>query len=774
MADPKSSKAPKKNEKKPRSRGRKIVGRVVAGLAITVLVAIIAGFAVVGIAYTQTNIPDPNSDFRTNTTFVYYRDGKTQLGNLAVQNRQSISYDEMPQNIKDAVIAAENRTFFADGGISLTGMGRAAWAIARGGDVQGGSTITQQYIKIYYLNSERSLSRKFKELLLAVKLSREVSKDKVLEGYLNTIYFGRGAYGIQAASKAYFNVDAKDLSDEQAAVLASVLNNPGAYDPSDGKETRARLLERYQYVVSGMAEMGAVTPAEAEEYEKALPTFPEIPTSSRYGGSNGFLMKMVEDELPAVTNLTSAQIAGGGYQVTTTFDKAKQKDAVTAAKTNTKQAAGAVGKKKSNLHAAIASVDVSSGEVLALYGGPDFVKNSRNWATTPRPTGSTFKAFALAAGLENNFSLRSTFQGNTFTPPGSSASVRNEFSMQYGPVSLLKATADSINTAFVDMTTQIPEGPKKIVKAAKEAGAPEGAGWDTGTDRISLGIPEVSPLDMASAYGTYANNGKHVPRHVIKEVKDADGTVIYKADTKGKQSVPEDVSRDVTHALGSVVESGTGRSVSTLGRPVAGKTGTAGVKDDVVSAWFVAYTKQVSTAVMYVAGDDGNSDLDPYARPGDSTFFGGTYPASTWRDYMIQATEGQDVKAFDPPAWVNSNAVQTRQPQGVRTGVPAPQNPAPRPTKPTATGKPDATGTGKPDPKSTATGGKGENTTKPTKQATGQGKPKATQKPGTKPTQKPEKKPQSRPTKKANGNKAPQGNAGGNNAPKRGATGSGG
>ncbi len=771
MADPTTSPSPKKNDKsKPRSRGRRITGRIFAGLAIIVLVAIIAGFAVVGIAYTKTDIPDPNSDFQTNTTFVYYRDGKSQLGNLAVQNRQSISYDEMPQNIKDAVLAAENRTFFTDGGISITGMTRAALAIARGGDVQGGSTITQQYIKIYYLNSERSLSRKFKELLLAVKLSREVSKDKVLEGYLNTIYFGRGAYGIQAASLAYFNVDAKDLTDEQAAVLASVLNNPGSYDPADGEETRARLLERYQYVISGMAEMGSITSAEAAEYKQALPKFPKIPTSSRYGGSNGFLMKMVEDELPAVTNLTPAQIAGGGYKVTTTFDEDKQADAVSAAKSNTKQAAAAAGKKKSKLHAAIASVDNSSGEVLALYGGPDFVKNSRNWATTARPTGSTFKAFALAAGLEDEFSLRSTFRGNTFTPPGSSTSVRNEFSMQYGPVTLLKATADSINTAFVDMTTQIPDGPKKIVKAAEAAGAPKGAGWDTGTDRISLGIPEVSPLDMASAYGTYANNGKHVPRHVIKEVLDTNGKVVYTAQTKGEQSVPEDVSRDVTHALSSVVESGTGRSVSTLGRPVAGKTGTAGIKDDVVSAWFVAYTKQISTAVMYVAGDDGNGDLDPYARPGDGTFFGGTYPASTWRDYMTKATEGQDVKAFDPPAWVNSNKVQTRQPQGMRTGEPAPQNPAPKPTKTTTTAKPEANTTtskpaGKGGDKPSSTGGAtagGDATKEPTKQAAGKGDSKPTKKPATKA-------PKPQPTKQA-----PSGQEKRNNAPRPAATGSGG
>ena len=188
---------------RPPRRNANARGCLAVLVALVVLVAIIAGFAVVGVAYSQTDIPDPNRDFQTNTTYIYYRDGKSQLGDLAVQNRQSLDYAEMPQNIKDAVVAAENRTFWTDLGISVSGMVRAAISILRGGDVQGGSTITQQYIKIYYLNSDRTITRKFKELLLAVKLSREVSKEKILEGYLNTIYFGRGAYGVEAASHAY-------------------------------------------------------------------------------------------------------------------------------------------------------------------------------------------------------------------------------------------------------------------------------------------------------------------------------------------------------------------------------------------------------------------------------------------------------------------------------------------------------------------------------------------------------------------------------------------
>jgi membrane peptidoglycan carboxypeptidase len=340
------------------------------------------------------------------------------------------------------------------------------------------------------------------------------------------------------------------------------------------------------------------------------------------------------------------------------------------------------------LHAALASVDVNSGEVIALYGGPDFVKNSRNWATTPRPTASTFKTYALAAGLKDGYSLLDTFNGNTFIPPGESRPVRNEFSHQYGrSVSLTRATAQSINTAFVDLTSQMDSGPRKIMKMAKAAGAPKGPGWDN-SSRIPLGTAEVSPLAQASAYATFANDGVAVANHVVREVRDRKGNVIYAVQPVKTRAVNEDIAHDVTHALSNVVEEGTGRAVQTLDRPVAGKTGTKDRKNadgssDIVSAWFVAYTRQTSTAVMYVAGNGGNGDLDKYARPGDSTFFGGTYPALTWADYMKAATKGQAVKEFPGPAYVNRDELpapeQTMQETLVPFNEPTTEAPHPEP-----------------------------------------------------------------------------------------------
>ena len=646
-------------------RGRKWARGILITITALTVLGLVCVIGVVVFGYTTTTRPNANAEFKTATTFVYYNDGKSKLGSFAIQNRTPITFEKMPETMKRAAVAAENRSFWTDQGISIRGMVRAAWRIANGDEVQGGSTITQQYIKILYLNSDRTLTRKFRELFLAYKINKEMSKEEILAGYLNTIYFGHGAYGVQAASKEYFNVEAKKLTVPQAAFLATVVNNPSMYDPRDEGD-QSRILSRYRYVLHSMAEMGDITPAQEGAFAQRLPKFPKTPANQRYGGPNGFLLKMVERELSAA-GFDSSQISGGGLKVTTTFDEDAQKAAVEASQRYTKQSAEAVGRKASKLHAALASVDVNNGEVIALYGGPDFVKNSRNWATTPRPTASTFKAYALAAGLKDGYSLLSRFNGNTFTPPGDARPVRNEFSHQYGSsVDLIKATADSINTAFVDLTSQMDNGPRKIMKMAQAAGAPKGAGWEN-NDRIPLGTAEVSPLDQASAYATFANDGVSVPSHVVREVRDRRGKVIYEARPEKKRAVSENIAHDVTHALSNVVEQGTGRAVQTLDRPVAGKTGTKDRTNDdgssdVVSAWFVAYTRQISTAVMYVAGNDGNGDLDTYARPGDSTFFGGTYPALTWADYMETATEGQAVKQFPEPAYVNKEEVPLPEP----------------------------------------------------------------------------------------------------------------
>ena len=650
-----------KRGKKTKSRARRIWGRIGVTFLILFIVLGLAGAGTVLYLYNDTQLPDAHSDFQTNTTFLYYQDGNNQLGSLAVQNRVSLTYDEMPQLAKDAVIAAENRSFWEDPGFSVTGIARSAWSIATGGEVQGGSTITQQYIKILYLESDQTMQRKIKELFLATKMGREMSKEQILEGYLNTIYFGRGAYGIQAAAKSYFLKPASELTVAETAALAAILNNPAGFNPSGGQEKLDRLYGRYTYVLSGMLEMGAITQAQYDEAKPQLPEFPEVPINNRYGGPKGYLIKQIEDEL-AAKGFTEAEIHGGGLKVVTTLDKNMQTAAIQTAQKYTAEAAeNAEGNPDpADLHVAISSVDTATGGVLAQYGGADYVANSRNWATTPRPAASTFKTFATIAGLRNGFSLKSVFNGNTFTPEGDDTPIRNEFRHQYGDVTLRKATADSINTAFVDMTQQMEDGPNQVMKAANDAGAPtlKDKAWEP-INRVALGFAEVSPNNMANSYATLANSGQRNEVHIVKQVLNSKGEVLYEAKPANEQTIDSNVAANVTDSLTSVVEEGTGRRAERLERPVAGKTGTNDFNGAITSAWFVGYTKQISTAVMFVAGDGGTEDLEDYKRPQDSTFFGSTYPLMTWVDFMEVASEGMPVEEFDEPEPIKADKGDT-------------------------------------------------------------------------------------------------------------------
>lgn len=712
--------ADKKPKRAAKGNGRKVWRRIGLGALIAFLVVGLSGLGTFIFLYATTDLPDPNKDFTTNTTFLYYNDGTTQLGSLAVQNRVTLAYADMPQVMKDAVVAAENRTFWDDPGFSVRGMARGVWSILTGGELQGGSTITQQYIKILYLDSEQTVSRKVRELMLAIKMGREVPKEQILEGYLNTIYFGRGAYGIEAASRSYFLKPASELTLPEAAALAAILNNPAAFNPSGGQKKLDKLYGRYQYVLDGMLEMGTITKAGHDEAIKSLPEFPEVPVNNRYGGPKGFLIKRVEDELVKL-GFSEAEIAGGGLKVVTTFDKKMQDGAVATAQKYTEQAVTSAKKPQdpAQLHVAISSVDTTSGAVLAMYGGPDYVTNSRNWATTPRPAASTFKAFAAVAGLRNGFTLNSILNGNTFTPRGDTKTIRNEFGIQYGPVTLRKAIADSINTAFVDMTQQIPSGADQVIKAANDAGAPTGPGWDV-NNRIALGAAEVSPEDMANSYGTFADSGQFKETHVVASVQNRKGETVYQAQTQATQRIDRNMAADLTSALTSVVTEGTGRRASELGRPVAGKTGTNGVGDTITSAWFVGYTKQISTAVMYVAGDGGNGDLDPFRRPQDKTFFGSSYPLMTWLDYMKTATEGMPVLQFD------ASTAPSSPPPSPSPSPTVSESPTPTPTETTTSAPPTETTPATTEPPTTPPANTAKPTDKPSQTKSPPGKPEQT------------------------------------------------
>ena len=654
----------------------------IVGLSGALVVA--AGLVVL---YNMTDIPDPNKDFQTQTSFVYYSDGKSDLGKFATQNRESISLKEMPQSIQDAVVAAENRTFWTDKGIDPKGILRAAFSNASGGSTQGASTITQQYVKVLYLSQERSYTRKAKEAILSLKMQRTLSKSRILEGYLNTIYFGRGAYGVQAAAQAYFNTDAKHLTLAQSAVLASVLNNPTYFDPAHGKASREALTERYHYVLRGMASAGTISAAKADKASKHLPKFPKIKAQSQYGGQKGHMLSLVKTELHGL-GFSDEQIDGGGLRVTTTFTK----KAMDAAEQGVAEGRPA-GFGDKELHVAVASVEPGTGALRGFYGGQDYLKSQLNWAVAGGMVGSTFKPITLATALANGYSLKDTFEGDSPYEFPDGLQVRNEghgpdgLGNDYGhSVNATYALEQSINTAYVDMSNSIPDGPDKILATANRLGIPP-AGADnkfpgipnkTGdleSDAlITLGKARISPINLANTYATIANAGKRADVHVISKVTDGSGETLWSHKQATKPAISEDVAADTSYAMQQVVQHGTGAAAKALGRPAAGKTGTAtNGQDQVSSAWFVGYTPQLATAVMYVRGD-GDNQLDGWL----PSYFGADYPAQTWTDVMKRDMDGLEIKPFPPPA--NVDGIAPQEGHAPYTPPPSPTH-SPKPTK---------------------------------------------------------------------------------------------
>jgi membrane peptidoglycan carboxypeptidase len=637
---------------------------VLKWVLIVGLVVTLTGIGAFYYAYTQTEIPDsvPNSDFQTETTLVYYADGKTELGQFATQNRESIPYSEMPENIKQAVVAAEDQSFWTNKGIDPKGIIRAAFSNARGNSTQGASTITQQYVKILYLTQERSFKRKIKEAFLSLKLQREQSKQQILEGYLNTIYFGRGAYGIQAAAKAYFDVDAKDLNLKQAAVLASVLNDPNDLDPSEGKDAKAALKERYTYVLDSMASTGDISAGDADQATQTLPKFPKIKASSQYGGQKGHMLKLVRNELRQM-GYSEEEIDGGGLRVTTTFTPEAMKAAEEGVLSQRPEGFG-----DKELHIAAATVEPGTGALLGFYGGQDYLDSQINWADAGGMVGSTFKPITLATAIEAGFSLEDTFQGTSpYTFPDG-LEVNNEGENggnDYGSkVTALFGLEQSINTAYVDMSASIPDGPDKILEMANKLGIPPTEATkkypgipktsrDLESDAlITLGKARVSAINMANTYATFANGGVRANVHVIKKVVDRTGEDPKVYQVANSDALDPDIDSDVSYAMQQVVADGTGQAALALGRPAAGKTGTAtNDKDQVSSAWFIGYTPQMATAVMYVRGD-GDDQLDGWL----PSYFGADYPARTWTAIMQQDMEGLDVEEFPEPAHVDGDA----------------------------------------------------------------------------------------------------------------------
>lgn len=630
--------------------------------------------------YLLIDVPAPNDLATAETSVVYYDDGEAVIGRYAEVNREIVTLDDIPDHVELAVVAAEDRGFYENEGISPVGIARALWNNISGGETQGASTITQQYARNAYLSQEQTLTRKVKEAFLAIKLARSQTKDEVLEDYLNTIYFGRGAYGIQAASQAYFGKDVQDLSVAEGAVLAAVIRAPSNYDPDDGKDQKQALEARVLgYVIPGMVEQGWLEEAEAAKITR-LPKISDPEALNSYEGQTGFLLDMVHDELKEL-GFSGQEIDGGGLRITTTFDEQAQEAAETAG------TEGFPPPPNDGVKMGLVSIDPRSGAVVAIYGGKNWEKSQFNHATASVPVGSTMKAFTVAAALENGYTLSSTFNGNSpFFVDGVTESFENQGGQSYGSaVTLQTATEQSINTAFLDLTQQM--GPQAVADAARSAGL-DTKNLDV-SPQITLGSGAYSPLAMASAYGTFANEGVQTEPFTVQQVTDSDGAVRYEAEVESRRGFPADIASEVTYDLAQVVTSGTGVGASSLGRPAAGKTGN----HEGLTAWFIGYTPQLVTAVAFhrELGGDPLAPLNGVAY--QEVFTGAGYPTSIWTAYTSAALVGQEVLSFPGrPITTPSPTATTARPS------PTTSSSTPKPSPTTSSSTPTPTKTPKPTP----------------------------------------------------------------------------
>ena len=616
----------------------------------------IAGSTLFAFAWFTVSIPDPNAYVNSQSTIIQYSNGE-EIGRIGTQNRQILPIAQIPINMRNAVLAAEDRKFYSNQAFSVTGIARALINNLKSGSLngEGGSTITQQYAKTAFLTSSRTIERKIKELIIAMKLENALSKDQIFENYLNTIYFGRGSYGVQTASQQYFNRNVDQLTLSQTAVIASILRAPGYYDPSLSEENAVRLKNRFQYVIDGMLNEGWITQEQADKAK--FPTVAPRVTSGTLSGPKGHVISQVQRDLGRL-GFTEEQLLQGGLVIRTTLDEKAQQSAVDAVtKFYPKKA-------PENLRIGLVAIRPGTGEIVALYGGRDYLERQLNDATQSIAlAGSTFKPFALIAALEAGIPLTSMWNGDSpqkFDDLGKPYVVSNYGNEGWGQVDLLSATQHSINTIFVPLGMKA--GMDKVVDAARRAGIPENVAMIP-TPSVVLGVASPRVIDVANAYATFAAQGVYAKPFLVTSVTGPNKGVLYEATPQTQEVFSKDVMADLTYALKSVVNGGTGSAALSLGRPAAGKTGTS---QSNASAWFAAYTPQLSASVAFFR-DSASESLNGIG--GLTSVTGGTFPARIWTAFMKGALKGEPVMNFPAPSNIGgldpiemtSGGVQTRE-----------------------------------------------------------------------------------------------------------------
>jgi membrane peptidoglycan carboxypeptidase len=618
----------------------------------------IAGSTLFAFAWFTVSIPDPNAYVNSQSTIIQYSNGE-EIGRIGSENRQILPLAKIPLDLRNAVMAAEDRNFYSNKAFSVTGIARALLNNLRSGNLtgEGGSTITQQYAKTAFLSPSRTIQRKIRELVISLKLENSLSKDQILENYLNTIYFGRGSYGVQTAAQQYFNRNADQLSLSQMAVIASILRSPGYYDPSLSKENEERLKNRFEYVINGMLDKEWITPEQAAKVK--FPTVIPRTKAGQLSGPKGHIIAAVQKEMGKL-GFTEDQLLVGGLVIKTTLDQKAQQSAVDAVtKLYPKKA-------PDNLHIGLAAIRPGTGEIIAMYGGADYLKRQLNDATQSIAlAGSTFKPFAIIAALEVGIPLTSMWNGDspqTFDDLGKPYEVSNYGNEGWGQIDLLEATKHSVNTVFVPLGQFA--GLDKVIDVARRAGIPESIAM-VPAPSVVLGVASPHVIDVASAYATFAAQGIYAKPYLIASVTGPNKGVLFEGESQTQEVFDKDVMADLTYSLKATVTGGTGAAALALGRPAAGKTGTS---QSNASAWFSAYTPQLAASVALFR-DSASESLNGIG--GLTSVTGGTFPARIWTAFMKGALKGEPIMSFPAPANVGglepiemtTGGVQVRKPK---------------------------------------------------------------------------------------------------------------
>ncbi|MFF0516192.1 transglycosylase domain-containing protein [Streptomyces sp. NPDC004250] len=591
--------------------------------------------ALVVAVYQRIQIPDAQDLARRQATVYYWADG-SRMVSVGDVNRQDVALAQIPESVQRAVIAAENADFYSDVGVSVTGVLRAAVNIAKGKEVQGGSTITQQYVKNTYLSQDQTAQRKVKELFLAVKVSNRRSKAEILEGYLNTSWFGRGAYGIEAASQAYYGVPAARLDPSQAALLAAVLKGAEGFDPSLGPANHERAVGRWKWVLDRQVETGTMSSEERAKYTKFPEPKPPVKPTSQ-AGQTGYLVDLANKYLKSRVGITDKDLALGGYSVHTTFRKDRTAALAKAVEQVRRERLDPDRRAQDRyVEVGATSVSTKDGAVVAVYGGSDAVKHfSNNADTSGVPAASAFKPFVYAAALEQEPPSRESPLAEDSpdgrAPDGTASSVPQPLPAPPSALANLhESLVTSDNTPFVTVGKRI--GLPRVKKLAVAAGMREQSMAKL-EPTFAIGTSTPSAVRLASAYTTFANRGlAHEPYSVTKVVRD--GVPVSglgrPAPLRAMRSETADVVGAALQQVSRLAQ-GLSRSPGSYRLSWAGRTGP---NDRMKSAWYIGMTQELSTSIgMFRTKPDVTHLLPMTDVGGPDTERGGTLPPLVWRAY---------------------------------------------------------------------------------------------------------------------------------------------